>query len=158
MKEFTDLSTFIMHFAALEVTVKHEAEKALEKSAQLIEKTAKDEIGHYQPAVGDFPAWPDLAESTLRHHEQMGVGDTPLLVTGELYASIEHETHGGEAVIGSKMDIAAYQEFGTETIPPRPFMGPAAYVNKEKVERIMAKGVVAGLLGGNALIGHDIAE
>jgi HK97 gp10 family phage protein len=75
-----------------------------------------------------------------------------LLVTGELYASIQHESSGNEAVIGSKMDIGAYQEFGTDKIPPRPFMGPAAFVNKEKIERIMARGVVAGILGGNALL------
>jgi HK97 gp10 family phage protein len=147
-----DLATFALHLAAMELAVQIKAEKALEHTAELIEKTAKEELGHYQPAVGPFQAWPALAPGTLAHHAALGVGDSPLLVTGELYASIQHESSGNEAVIGSKMDIGAYQEFGTDKIPPRPFMGPAAFVNKEKIERIMARGVVAGILGGNALL------
>lgn len=158
MKEFSDLSSFIVHFAALQMAVQHQAEHALKNAAVLIEKTAKEEIGYYQPSVGPFQSWQALAPSTLDHHTAMGAGDTPLLITGELYASIEHESVGSEAVIGTKMDIGAYQEFGTDRIPPRPFMGPAVFVNKEKIERIMAKGVVTGLLGGNALLGHDINE
>lgn len=150
-----DLASFAVHLAAIELAVQIKAEKALEHAAELIEKTAKDEIGHYQPAVGPFQSWSPLAASTLAHHAAMGVGDSPLLVTGELYASIQHESVGKEAVIGTKMDIGAYQEFGTDKIPPRPFMGPAAFVNKEKIERIMARGVVAGILGGNALLSDE---
>lgn len=151
MKEFNDLATFIQHFATLEVAVQRSAERGLDQAAALVEKTAKAEIGHYQPAVGPFEAWPQLADSTLAHHAAMGVGDTPLLVTGELYGSIQREIAGNEAVIGTTMEIGAYQEFGTEKIPPRPFMGPAAYVNREKIEQIMARSAVAGLLGGNAV-------
>ncbi|MBX9901253.1 MAG: hypothetical protein K2Y28_10785 [Burkholderiaceae bacterium] len=150
-----DLASFGLHLAAMELVVQKRAEQALAHAAELIEKTAKEEIGHYQPAVGPFEAWQALAPSTLAHHAAMGVGDTPLLVTGELYASIEHELSGNEAVIGTKMEIGAYQEFGTDKIPPRPFMGPAAFKNKDKIERIMAKGVVAGMLGGNALLSDE---
>ncbi|OGB23355.1 MAG: hypothetical protein A3I66_01435 [Burkholderiales bacterium RIFCSPLOWO2_02_FULL_57_36] len=158
MREFNDLSSFILHFATLEVAVQKSAERALDRSLQVIEETAKAEIGHYQPAAGPFNEWAQLAESTLKHHERMGVGDSPLLVTGELYASIEHERSGGEGVVGTKLEKGKWQEFGTDKIPPRPFMGPAAYVNKENIEKIMARGVTAGLIGGNALLGHDITK
>src|SRR6267378_1952769 len=133
MKKFDDLTSFIAHFAVIERAVHKHAKHGLEKSAQLIEKTAKEEIGHYQPAVGPFPEWAPLADSTLAHHTSMGVGDSPLLVTGELYASIEHKVQGDEAMIGTKMAIGAYQEFGTEHIPPRPFMGPAVFNSKAKI-------------------------
>lgn len=150
--DFNDIASFALHLATLEVAVQRRAEGALNQAAQVIEQAAKDEIGHYQPAVGGHPAWSQLADATLAHHASMGVGDTPLMVTGELYASIEHESVGGSAVIGTKMDVGAYQEFGTDTIPPRPFMGPAAFTSKGKVEKIMARAVVAGLIGGNAIL------
>lgn len=158
MKEFGDIGSFITHMAVIEVAVHEQIHHGLEEAAQLIEKTAKEAIGHYQEAMGPFPAWDQLAPSTLAYHASMGVGDSPLIVTGELYASIQHETDGSEAVIGSKMDIAGYQEFGTEKIPPRPFMGPAVFTNKAKIEHIMAKGLVSALVGGNAMLDHDINE
>ena len=37
-------------------------------------------------------------------------------------------------------------------------MGPAAFSSKEEIEKIMLKGLVAGIIGGNALLGHDIIK
>lgn len=155
MREFKDMASFITHFATLEVAIRREANHALEKSAVLIEKTAKEELGHYLDAIGPFPEWDPLEPATIATHNRYGVGDSPLILTGELYASIEHETEGGEAVVGTKMTIGEYQEFGTDKIPPRPFMGPAVFSNKKKIEEIMAKGMVHGLIGGNALLGNE---
>jgi HK97 gp10 family phage protein len=151
MREFDNIASFIGHLALIERGLHRHIEHAVEKSAQLIESTAKDEIGHYQPAVGPFPAWPALAERTLEHHARMGVGDSPLIVTGELYASIEHETHGDEAVIGTKSEIGAAQEFGTPNIPPRPFMGPAAIRSKEGIEAIFGHALVGAIVGVSML-------
>lgn len=147
MKTFNHVSAFIAHLATLERNAKERAEQGLKKSAELIEKTAKAEIGNYQPAVGPYREWEQLADSTLAHHERMGVGDSPLMVTGQLYASIQHETEDGQAVIGSKMEIARYQEFGTDRIPARPFMGPALFVNKEKIRKIMGEAVFTAVAG-----------
>ena len=52
---------------------------------------------------------------------------------------------GNEAVVGSKSDIAFYQEVGTPTIPPRPFIGPAAFKNKEKICQLLGEAVVHAL-------------
>jgi HK97 gp10 family phage protein len=155
MKSFTSLSAFVTHFVKLEVAVKHQAEHALHNCAKVITKTAKSELGYYQPGVGDFQAWSPLSERTLDYHDKMGVGESPELVTGELYASIEDEQHGGEAVSGTKLEIGKFQEFGTPEIPPRAFMGPAAVRSKAENEKIMAKAVVVGLIGGSALLGHE---
>lgn len=160
--DFADLERLALHFVALEVAVQEHAERGLDKALEVIEKEAKAELGHYQPEVGPFNAWPELAESTLKHHEALGVGESPLLVHGGLYASIEHERHGPEGVVGSKEDVAAYQELGTATIPPRPFIGPAAFKSQAKVEKVMGEAAVKGLLygavGAWTGIGHDSAE
>jgi len=147
MRAFNDVAAFIAHLETLERTIHKQTTGALEKSAKLIEKTAKASIGYYQPAAGPYPAWEQLAPATLAHHDRMGVGDSPLMVTGQLYASIQHEVEDDKAVIGSKMDIAADQEFGTDHIPARPFMGPALYVNKAKLEKIMGDALFTAVAG-----------
>ena len=147
-KEFHGIESFMLHLAEVDLAVKVMEHKALEKCAKLIEKDAKEQLGYYQGQVGPFAKWDDLKEATVKHHESLGVGDTPLMLTGELYASIEHEVHENEAFIGSKSDVAVYQEMGTSTIPPRPFLGPAAFKNKEKIEKIVGSAVVSAMLYG----------
>ena len=124
-----------------------------------IENTAKNKIGHYQSESGPFQEWPELADSTKADRLNKGYDpDEPLLREGTLRDSIQHEVGGLEAVIGSKSDIAAYQEFGTNRIPPRPFIGPAAFENKEKIERIIGEAAVAGIVGGRLIhpgLGYD---
>lgn len=51
--------------------------------------------------------------------------DIPWRQTGALQASIAHTTDGLIAQIGSNDPVAALQEHGTATAPPRPFLGPA---------------------------------
>lgn len=114
----------------------------LDLCATLIEKTAKDEIGHYQGESGPFPSWAPLADSTMREKERLGYTgrfstDDPLYRTGEMQQSIEHQTGELEAVIGTNSPIAPYHEFGTDKMPPRPFIGPALVHNKENIERII---------------------
>lgn len=120
----------------------------LEKICQAVENTAKGEIGTYQPAVGPFPAWAELADSTKADRLAKGFTENdPLLRDGALRESISHEVHALEAVVGSDSDIAVYQEFGTVKIPPRPFLGPAAIRNHEKIEKIAGEAALAGLIG-----------
>ena len=138
--EFSNLNALAAHIASAAVAIETAGHHSLEKCARLIEKTAKDEIGHYQPEVGQFAAWPSLADATVADRVAHGYApDQPLLREGDLRDSIEHEVHGNEAIIGSKSDIAAYQEFGTATIPPRPFIGPAAFRNIESINRIVGE-------------------
>lgn len=159
MREFDNLTSFCLHFATLTVAI-HEAEqKGLERIAKIIQEDAKQRIGEYQSEEGGFPAWADLADSTEAEKARLGYPiDAPLLRTGELRDSIEKEVERGEAVVGSKMDIAEYQEFGTERIPPRPFIGPAAFSNKDKIERMLGAVMVEGLTGGQKIhesLGYD---
>jgi hypothetical protein len=52
---------------------------------------------------------------------------------------------GDEAAVGSTSEIAVYQELGTEKIPPRPFLGPAAFKNKDRIEAMLGQAVVNAL-------------
>jgi phage gpG-like protein len=117
-------------FAAFVVTLaetEHVKEHALKKAARIVENEAKRVIGTY-----DY-GWPPLAESTLKKK----AADTPLLETGELQKSIGSQVDHDRALIGSDDKVAVWQELGTKTIPPRPFlMGALVHKTKEVLEVI----------------------
>lgn len=134
-------------------------QQGLEKVAQHIERVAKDEFGLYQPAVGPFPAWAELAESTKEDRLNKGYDpDEPLLRTGQTRDSISHQVDGLDAVIGSPSQIMVYHEFGTEKIPPRPVLGPAAFRSKEQIKKLIGTAALVGFVGTERLLpefGYD---
>lgn len=136
------------------------AQHAMHQAAKVVQHDAQERIGQYQSASGPFGAWAELADCTKEDRVRKGyTPDDPLLRDGTLRDSIEVETSAMEAVVGSKMEIAAYQEFGTATIPPRPILGPAAYDNQEKIKKLIGKSVVRGLSLGqvvSSLLGYDM--
>src|SRR5580700_12227932 len=73
---------------------------ALERAAQLVEFEAKRVIGTYEYG------WPLLADSTVARKS----ADSPLLETGEMRDSIQHNSSPTEAHIGSDNDKAVWQE------------------------------------------------
>lgn len=159
--EFQSLGEFATHLLMLQAAVVVELNRGLDHVAKAIEDTAKSEIGEYQPAVGPFQDWAPLAESTEAEKARLGYpADAPLLREGDLRNSIERDVQGLEAVVGSKSDIAVYQEFGTAKIPPRPVIGPAAFRNGKKIQKILGAATVSGLLGGGVrihrLLGYDM--
>lgn len=159
MKEFGSLGQFAAHLLAVEAAEVLALHHGLKEVANAVEATAKAEIGHYQPAVGGFGAWPELADSTKADRVRQGFSENdPLLRTGELRDSIGHEIEGLEAIIGSESDVMVWQELGTKHIPPRPVLGPAAIVNEEKIREILGRAAARGLLGGGQMpsaLGYD---
>jgi len=157
--EFNSLGGLALHFLALEAAELKHLHDGLEKCAVRIEKTAKEEIGHYQGAVGPFSAWAPLEDSTEAGKALAGYPlGAPLLATGEMRDSISHETHGLEVVIGSKDQKMVYHEFGTEKMPARPVLGPAVFRNKEYIRRLIGEAAISGLVGGSpihASLGYD---
>lgn len=151
VREFESVAGFILHLAQAELAVRVAAHNALDRAAQIIELDAKAQLGTYQPDAGPFNAWPELADSTKADRSAAGFPeDEPLLRTGALRDSISREVQGDEAAVGSTSDIAVYQELGTPTIPPRPFLGPAAFKNKERIEAMLGQAVVHALEYGEA--------
>ncbi|OQS42337.1 hypothetical protein [Chromobacterium haemolyticum] len=157
--EFSSLGELALHLAAVSAAHQQHMHEGLEKCAKRIEETAKAEIGTYQSAVGPFPAWDPLADSTEQQKAQKGYpADSPLLASGDMRDSIEHVVRGHEAVIGAKDKKMVYHEFGTNKIPPRPVFGPALFRNKEFILRTIGRAAVSGLVGGQNIVpglGYD---
>jgi hypothetical protein len=107
-------------------------EEGLEKAAVMLENHAKGLIGHPN---GE---WPPLAESTL-HKKGM---NTPLLETGEMQASIQHNLDAHEAYIGSNDPKLKFSEYGTVHEPPRALIGLTAIQKGQEAAEIVGKSVL----------------
>ena len=145
MMEFTSFAELSRHLLRVASSIPKVTAVVIEKIGKNVEKTAKEKIGYYQDESGPFNGWLSLTSGTLKYHDRMGVGDSPLIITGELYASISHETVKAENIqmvtVGSNSDIGFWQEIGTNTIPPRPFIGPAMFENEKESIELIGKAV-----------------
>jgi hypothetical protein len=112
--------------------------KTLQKALDIIKDESQRVIGTYDPLY----EWPQLAPETQRERERLGFSpNDPLLRTGELRDSIETEilqraTRDQPVAIGevgTNDPVAAYQEFGTATIPARSFLERAAVVKLPEI-------------------------
>ncbi len=150
MQEFHSMAAFAEHLIVSELHTLRALEVGLEKAAVMVEKQAKAEIGHLQPAAGEFHAWAELAESTIEDKTAKGYafnGDyNPLLRTGKLLESIKHHTEEFEAVIGSDDEVMMWQELGTAKIPPRSVLGMAAVVCGTDIKEILGSHLLQGIL------------
>lgn len=139
----------IMEFAKFLGEAAAEAEasahKELDRAARAVQRRAKADIGHYQMNTGQFAPWAPLADSTVADKARQGFAppDNPLLRTGEMRNSIERHVEEHEAVVGSNSEIAVFQELGTDRMPPRSFLGAAAFQEAEAVAAILGEGFMA---------------
>jgi hypothetical protein len=138
------LNGFAAHLAGLAIQMAAAERLALELAAQIVEKEAKAEIGHKQGAAGPFPAWDQLADSTIYgfagNPGKAALGFAPpdfepLLRQGDMRDSIQHVVIGKSAHVGSDSDVAVWQELGTINMPPRSFLGGAAVRKKAEIGR-----------------------
>lgn len=140
------------HFAAMIAKIREAEREALEKAAKIVAEEARKEIGDYQPAKGPFEAWKELAESTKAERSKAGfTPNDPLLRTGKLRNSIEHQVEGDTAHVGSNNPIAVYQELGTSRIPPRSFLGGAAFTKEAEVKAVLGEDIIAIIEGKRAI-------
>lgn len=131
-------------FTQVALTVPHANAAILEEAATRVENEAKRVIGTY-----DY-GWPQLALSTQLQREQQGYNaNDPLLRTGELRDSIQHyvDEDRGVAYVGSNNPIAAYQELGTATIPPRSFLGGAARAKQAEIVEMTGAAMYRVMVG-----------
>lgn len=148
MREFNSFGAFGRHLAATAAIGEEVTHHITETAADLVKKDAQSRIGTYQERSGNFAAWEPLAESTVADRVAKGyTPNDPLLREGVLRDSIEVETHGNEAVVGSADEVALYQEVGTEHILPRPFLGPALY-DSQRAIGVMAGNTVLAWISG----------
>lgn len=80
------------------------------------------------------------------NHQASAPGEPPAVDTGQLRNSITADTGQDEigpyVDVGSSLEKAAYLEFGTSTIDPRPFMRPSVEVATPKMADELARGIV----------------
>lgn len=151
MNEFSDLGAFAAHLAKRAVKTVAVLQAASEAIGVLVEKTAKAEIGHYQEAVGPFPAWAELADSTKESRLAAGYTENdPLLASGELQESFSHQSTALEVIVGTPEEKMIYLEFGTSKMPPRPVLGPAVFTNKEKIEAIAGTAAMSAIFNSES--------
>jgi hypothetical protein len=144
--QFSDFEAFAAHLLRKSIMVDHVLEAALEASAQIVEDTAKAEFGSYQPRIGPFEAWAELAESTKEERIKLGFTENdPLLRTGHLRSTIEHTVDGLNAAIGSDDDIMVKMELGTGNVPPRAALGPAGMRTEKEIRELVGEAVMSVL-------------
>lgn len=137
-----------MKAVAIEIALDHVQREALTKAAKIICDEAKAEVGTYQGAAGNTPAWDPLSAATRADRVAKGfTEDDPLLRTGELRDSISFEVTGDEAVIGSDSPIAKFHELGTPTIPQRSFLAGAAYRKADEVVATIGSAIALTIAG-----------
>jgi len=137
-----------LFFTALSLAIPNASERALIRSAKLVRDEAKRVLGTY-----DYD-WVRLKPATIA---QKATGDSPLLETGGLRASIKYNVDkaNGIANVGSNDPKALWQELGTSRIPPRSFLMGAAMRMEEKVHDTCGKDVFAWALLGKGPDGED---
>ncbi|MCB8881709.1 hypothetical protein ACELLULO517_15785 [Acidisoma cellulosilytica] len=141
----------ISRFTEIGLRVHQNNVRALDKGASIIQKEAKSSLGHYQDG------WPELAESTKDERERQGFpADEPLERDGILKKNIKRqvdvESMSASVGVPSKMvehsyamkavdiaTIAKAHEHGTDRIPPRPFLGPAAHRKGDAVAKVVGQ-------------------
>lgn len=145
---FSSPKQFAAHLIRLAAESHAVMHHAVTISADEIKDTAQGIIGQYQDAIGPYPKWEDLADSTEAEKARLGYSvDAPLLRTGEMQKSIEQRTIGTEAEIGSNDRKMIWHELGTDRMPPRPVLGPAAMHSKDRVAHFVGKTTLAWLSG-----------
>jgi hypothetical protein len=149
--QFDSLDKFAAYMAGMSAAVEVTNINTLERACQIIEAEAKRVIGTY-----DY-GWPELADATKADRVRQGYAENePLLRSGAMRDSIETVIiiPGVSAAVGSDDPIAADQEYGTATIPPRPFLGGAVEHKRDEIDQmvgdaidqVMATGMAARLI------------
>jgi phage gpG-like protein len=113
---------------------------AAEATAHLGETLMAETVKtHIKDVYGDSGKLQDLADSTQEERARLGYSpNDPLVRTGQLLRDsikIAYDPKG--FAVGSEEPVAAFQEFGTGHIPPRPAIAIGASEAMPEVREIM---------------------
>jgi HK97 gp10 family phage protein len=151
--ELESCEALAVHLVASVAAWKLARRHALNEAAKLIKVDARKQIGEYQPAVGEYPEWAELAESTEDEKARVGAPpDAPLLRFGDLKKSFRSTiVNDDEVIVGSTDPVMEFHEFGTSKMPPRPVLGPAFVKNEVKIQALMGGAILEAVLVGQRL-------
>jgi phage gpG-like protein len=146
IRSFNSVGDFVQYMSGQAATLPALEHAVLNTVGRLVKHEAQRVIGTY-----DY-GWSPLAEATQQDRVRKGFpADEPLLRTGELLRSIEHKVVGRTVHIGSDLDIAMFQELGTQRIPARPFLSGALAHKQEYAVSLVGRAVAKHLQGGDGL-------
>ena len=145
-KIFNSLGEFAAHVATVQADIRAAEEAAVVKGCKIVQRTAKGMIGHEQPF------WQGLKPETIARKAR---GNTPLLETGELRASIEMSAPHREVdevvgYVGSNNEKAVFHELGTSKVPARPFLATAAAGKEREIHEMTGRLIFGALVHGGA--------
>lgn len=152
--ELASLMELAVEMAVAAEVLEVRANKAsLRQAANLVLSDARAQIGEYQPAVGAYPAWEPLAESTEEEKARIGApADAPLERFGALKKSFRADPPTeDEITFGSTDPVMEFHEFGTVKMPPRPALGPALLKKVDAIQRTFGHNAVRAVVGGQRL-------
>jgi phage gpG-like protein len=168
MIEFDGFEDFIAHLRKLPPKILEAQAHGLKKAAEIVQHEAQEIIGETDVgALGPFAAWAPLSSATMEGFIHPLAGYIPgkielgytgqkseqdaLLRTGALRDSINFISDAHEAIVGSPMPEALWQEMGTPNarypIPPRSFLGRSAFNNRDKIVHAVMFPICEALAG-----------
>ena len=163
MMEFDDPGLFAAHLERVAIRLPGAGAAAMDQGAKVIQDAARASLGHYQGGAGPFVSWAPLARRTNEDRSEQGYPeDEPLRRSGLLRDNIERCSDPHEARVGvpdrdvvhpydnrtaNIGTIAVEQELGTATIPPRSFLGHAAFVPGEGAAGVVVSIMAAAVSG-----------
>ncbi len=146
--KFSSIPQFLDFLRTRPGAVEAAQKRGLEAAGRMFQTTARDMIGE------EIPDWADLAASTVEEKQRLGFTDRisptdPLYRTGELRASIRSVVDGSRVTLGTDDPVGEWQEFGTQRMPPRPFIGPAVHNDYRDAAELIANYELGAAMGLN---------
>lgn len=157
MPKINSLEEFRVKLMRSRIAFATELTAALKIAVVKVQSDAKKKFGTYQPAVGPFNEWAKLSDAYLKEKLKAGGGEDPLIghYSGKrknsvyptpLRNSILTEVRDFRGYVGTNDPLGEWHEFGTSRgIPPRPFLRPALYENRDFIKKLFEAAIVKTL-------------
>lgn len=154
VQKIQSLNKLKLQLSAAPHMIRDEINKAVKLSVLKVQSTAKKKLGKYQKAIGGFPAWAKLSEAYAKRKVRTGSKEDPLIghyknsggnkvYPVSLRNSIETKVVGMVGVVGTNNPLGAHHEYGAPKahIPPRPFIRPSLYEEREFIKKQFRKSI-----------------
>ena len=165
-QEFDGLADFIRFLGSLPVAIRSAEQRGRRAAVEVVRREVVGILGEYQAEnTGPFPAWQALAQQTQERREKAGFEpDAPEFVTGALLDSVTGAVESdGRAAVGVASEmvgngspgdemrdigaVAVAQEFGTDKVPQRSFLGVGAFRSAERAAEVFTAPVIRAVTG-----------
>jgi hypothetical protein len=107
-----------------------------DRVGEFLDQEAEMVVNDIKLSFGDSPSGEVYHRRGLKIHIASVEGYPPNVDTGALRASIEwEEVNDSTREIRDGVEYGEYMEFGTETVAPRPWLGPAMERERRQIKK-----------------------